>query len=275
MPTSPPTRCTEPDCIELTANTKCAKHTRRNRAHEQRTRHRANNAWGDGTTGRWRRIRAVQLAHNPTCAHCDAPAAEVDHVIPRAIGGAMYNPTNHQSLCKRCHQRKTAREMGLTQAGRNHTPRTYRVDNRVIVVSGSPCSGKTTYVAQRKQPDDIVFDFDALALAIGAPGDHAQPAHFVPFVCEMRDAFLARLTRKHHAPRVWIITCDPHLADQLVGAQHVQINATRDECMSRAVTAKRPHRWTDLIDAWHQQHGPHTHSNDGNGNTTGNRTVGT
>lgn len=258
VPTSPPTRCTEPECTQLTTNTKCDNHKRRQRHHEQRTRHRADDHWGTGSTGRWRRIRAIQLAHNPACAHCGATADEVDHVIPRAIGGAMYDPTNHQSLCKPCHQKKTAREMGLTQAGRTREPRTYRVDNRVIVVSGSPCSGKTTYVAQRKQPDDIVFDFDALALALGAPGDHAQPPHFVPFVCEMRDAFLARLTRKHHAPRVWIITCDPHLADQLVGAQHVQINATRDECMSRAVTAHRPHRWTELIEAWHHEHGGRT-----------------
>src|SRR5207253_7187454 len=127
--------------------------------------------WGQGSTGRWRRVRAIQLARHPACNRCGAPADEVDHVIPRAIGGSMYDPGNHQSLCVDCHRHKTADEMGATMAGRDQRPRTYKVDTRVIVVSGSPCSGKTTYVAQRKQPDDIVFDFDALALARDAPGD--------------------------------------------------------------------------------------------------------
>lgn len=255
MPTAPRVRCAEPGCTTLTERGRCDAHKARKAASEQRTRYRANDTWGEGTTGRWRRIRAIQLARHPECNRCGAPADEVDHVIPRAIGGAVYDATNHQSLCVDCHRAKTAEEMGRTLAGREQRQRTYRVDTRVIVVSGSPCSGKTTYVAQRKQAGDVVFDFDALALALGAPGDHAQPPHFVPFVCEMRDAFLARLTRKHHAPRVWIITCDPGLATQLLGAQHMQIKATRDECMARAVTAGRPHRWTDLIDQWHRDHG--------------------
>jgi len=255
MPTAPQSRCVEPGCTSLTERGRCDAHKARKPVSEQRTRYGGNSTWGQGSTGRWRRVRAIQLARHPACNRCGAPADEVDHVIPRAIGGAMYDPVNHQSLCVDCHRAKTAQEMGRTLAGRAGQPRTYRVDNRVIVVTGSPCAGKTTYVAQRKQPLDIVFDFDALALALGAPGDHAQPAHFVPFVCEMRDAFLARLTRKHHAPRVWIITTEPSLADQLIGAQHVRVEATRDECMARAVTAGRPHRWTDLIDAWHTKHG--------------------
>jgi 5-methylcytosine-specific restriction protein A len=61
---------------------------------------------------RWRRFRAVQLAHHPLCTLCEAVATDVDHVRP--IDG----PTDPrfldfgavQSLCHRCHSLKTARD---------------------------------------------------------------------------------------------------------------------------------------------------------------------
>lgn len=254
MPMAPQTRCAEPGCVELTDKGRCAAHKPVRAPQERRTRYRGNEWWGEGSTSRWRRLRAVQLATHPDCAQCGQPANEVDHVIPRSLGGAMYDTANHQSLCTSCHREKTAREMGETLAAGAGKPRTYRVDNRVIVVSGPPCSGKTTYIAERKQLYDVVLDLDALAAALGAPSPHVHLPHLTPFVCELRDAFFARLTRKHQAPRVWIETCDPKLADKLVGAQHVRVKATRDECMTRAVTAGRPARWVDLIDAWHVEH---------------------
>ncbi|WP_394621279.1 HNH endonuclease [Lentzea sp. JNUCC 0626] len=255
MPMSPPTRCAAPGCNALTSRGTCETHKRVRSPHETRPRYRDSDTWSSGSTSRWRRVRAAQLARHPDCARCHGPADQVDHVVPLAIGGAKYDPANHQSLCADCHRAKSAAELGKTYAGRGPRVRTYRVDNRVVVVSGSPCSGKTTYVRDRKQPYDIVWDFDAVALALGAPGDHAQPPHFLPFVAEMRDAFLGRLTRKHQAPRVWVVTCDPHLADRLPGAQHVRMAATRDQCMARAVTAGRPHRWVELVEQWFTEHG--------------------
>jgi 5-methylcytosine-specific restriction endonuclease McrA len=260
VPSSPPSRCCEPGCHELTAYGMCDNHKRKTPSRGQRPpRNPETEAWGAGSTRRWRRIRAAHLARQPDCVQCGTTADEVDHVVPLSRGGHRWDPDNLQSLCLPCHQAKTAHELGqynAAVAGRSRV-RTYRVDNRVIVVSGSPCAGKTTYVAKRRQLYDVVFDFDAIALALGAPGD--QPPHLVPFVCEMRDAFLARLTRRHQAPRVWIITTDPHLAERLIGAQHITVHATRDECMARAVTAHRPHRWVDLIDRWHEEHGTHAH----------------
>lgn len=46
----------------------------------------------------------------------------------------------------------------------------------VTLVVGAPCSGKTTWVAQRSQSGDIVVDWDRLAVDAGSPRahDHAE-----------------------------------------------------------------------------------------------------
>lgn len=41
---------------------------------------------------------------------CDAPATQVDHVIPLSQGGARLDPANFQALCEPHHRTKTARE---------------------------------------------------------------------------------------------------------------------------------------------------------------------
>ena len=47
----------------------------------------------------------------------------------------------------------------------------------IHVIYGPPGSGKTTYVAQRRAPHDIVIDLDALAEALGSPDTHNHPNH--------------------------------------------------------------------------------------------------
>jgi 5-methylcytosine-specific restriction protein A len=57
----------------------------------------------------WTWARSEQLAREPNC-FCGEPATAVDHVVPVAEGGADLDPANLQSLCRRCHGRKTQAE---------------------------------------------------------------------------------------------------------------------------------------------------------------------
>lgn len=41
---------------------------------------------------------------------------------------------------------------------------------RVVLVAGPPCAGKSTYVASRRGPGDLVADFDEVARRLGSPG---------------------------------------------------------------------------------------------------------
>jgi len=88
-------------------------YTRENR---ERTQH-----WWDAwyKTKLWEDKRARQLQHEPLCRECTAAGAvtlatEVDHIEPhRGDWNLFISEDNLQSLCKRCHSRKTAKENGF------------------------------------------------------------------------------------------------------------------------------------------------------------------
>lgn len=71
-----------------------------------------------GYDARWRKYRLLFLATHPLCRHCLAQgrhteATVVDHVTPhKGDHFLLWDTNNHQALCKRCHDAKTAREDG-------------------------------------------------------------------------------------------------------------------------------------------------------------------
>ena len=59
---------------------------------------------------RWRRLREDYLIENPECVMCGRIATVVDHIKPITQGGSIWRWDNLQSLCKYCHNSKTAKE---------------------------------------------------------------------------------------------------------------------------------------------------------------------
>jgi 5-methylcytosine-specific restriction enzyme A len=70
-----------------------------------------------GYDANWKKLRALFIAENPICRHCDArniitAATDVDHIVDIAKRPDLrLEWTNLQSLCKQCHGRKTRAEM--------------------------------------------------------------------------------------------------------------------------------------------------------------------
>lgn len=69
----------------------------------------------------WRKIRAAYLQDNPDCVQCKrddvvTPANVVDHIKPITEGGHRTDRSNLQSMCKPCHDKKSASE-GARQRG--------------------------------------------------------------------------------------------------------------------------------------------------------------
>lgn len=63
----------------------------------------------DGSSSRWRRIRAVVLAEEPTCRWCGVAASTTaDHIVPRAHGG----DDRRENLCGSCAPCNLARGRG-------------------------------------------------------------------------------------------------------------------------------------------------------------------
>lgn len=62
-------------------------------------------------TREWQRIRAERLKRDPLCHDCKKALATVlDHIKPVRLGGDFWDISNHQPLCAKCHNRKSAKE---------------------------------------------------------------------------------------------------------------------------------------------------------------------
>ena len=123
----------------------------------------------------------------------------------------------------------------------------------LTVVTGPPCSGKSTYVRQHARPGDIVIDFDTLAQALGSPTphDHSGPTRHVTI--QARRAAIAAALTVHGQTAVWIVDCnippERMRAYARAGAQIVRMDADPAELHHRA-DAERPALWHGLIDGW-------------------------
>lgn len=63
-------------------------------------------------TKRWQALRRTILRRDRyTCRQCLKWGNEVDHIVPIQAGGATWSEDNLQTLCKRCHSSKTAKEV--------------------------------------------------------------------------------------------------------------------------------------------------------------------
>ena len=67
---------------------------------------------------KWRAYSKAFRAENPLCCRCQSegrltPTAVTDHIVShRGDWELFWDEVNHQPLCKRCHDRKSAKEDG-------------------------------------------------------------------------------------------------------------------------------------------------------------------
>ena len=103
--------CLYPGCPELVSSGRCDKHKV---DHRECDRHRGNST-ERGYGARWQRYRLQFLMRHPLCVECMSdgivrPATVVDHIQDHKGDQELFwNQGNHQSLCKRHHDRKTIR----------------------------------------------------------------------------------------------------------------------------------------------------------------------
>ncbi|MFN7881901.1 MAG: HNH endonuclease signature motif containing protein [bacterium] len=114
MPASAPRPCTYPGCgVLVQGGGRCDAHKR---IEAKQLDQRRGTSHERGYTSAWQKARAAWLARHPLCKRCESAgqivaATVVDHIIPhRGDKQRFWDSTNWQSLCKTCHDRKTATE---------------------------------------------------------------------------------------------------------------------------------------------------------------------
>lgn len=125
----------------------------------------------------------------------------------------------------------------------------------LTVVTGPPCSGKSTYVREHARPGDIIVDFDVLAQALGNPTPHDPPdAIRWTAVMARRAAVLEAINQHRKGATAWIIHGSIPRPDleryEREGAELIHLTATPAELHARVDKAGRPARWHRLVDEW-------------------------
>ena len=192
------------------------------------------------------------------CEHCGKPIVmkydrighHKKHLTLANVNDAnvSLNPSNIAFVHHRCHNEIHERfGFGNPQAA----PRM----KKVYLVHGSPCSGKTTYVASVAGPGDLVLDMDAIWACIspqkGVEAHACRDDKLTPNAFRVRDCILDMIkTRFGNWNNAYIIGGYPRTNERermatLYGVEFVHIDTPREVCEQRA--ARRPKEWAGYV----------------------------
>lgn len=114
---------------------------------------------------------------------------------------------------------------------------------KIICITGPPCSGKSTYVAEHKGDEDIVFDYDEIFKAVSFKPTHSnanQAEHNL--VMSLRERWIYNAKKSNAKNAFLICTRVNDYLKKLIGEdfKEVAINSTYEECMQHLENAERP-----------------------------------
>jgi 5-methylcytosine-specific restriction protein A len=95
------------------------------------------------------------------------------------------------------------------------------MSRHVVLVCGPPCAGKTTYVQEHAEPDDLILDADDIARAAGSP---AKWKHSQQYRDIAEQAMLNGIDQVASSTdtRAWIIRSLPSAQDRARLAAHIR-----------------------------------------------------
>jgi shikimate kinase len=159
------------------------------------------------------------------------------------------NPDNIELLCFNCHNKRHKR------FGYNG-----KACKQVFIVYGAPCAGKTTYVKEVAQENDLVLDIDNLWAAVkaGSCKEYQKPEALKSIVFDLRDTILEDVrTRRGRWENAYIIGGYPmqgereRMQDRIGADKLVHIDTDKETCLQRA-KLKAP-EWERFVLDWFEK----------------------
>jgi len=148
------------------------------------------------------------------------------------------NPDNIMLIHFKCHNKIHERFDGFKQ--------------RVFIVYGSPCSGKTTWVNNVAYNDDLILDMDSIWEAICKTDRYHKPNRLKSNVFGIRDCILDMIkTRRGMWRNAYVIGGYPLASDRdrlskLLGAELIFIDEDKDTCLKRCLNDE----WKSYVNEW-------------------------
>ena len=182
------------------------------------------------------------------CEHCGRPIIRkydciAHHVIELDDTNVhdpeiSLNPSNIKLVHFRCHNEIHNRWDGYKK--------------RVYLVYGAPCSGKSTWVHQNANADDLILDIDRLWEAISFSDKYHKPNRLKANVFALRDELLDQIKLRRGMWRnAFIVGGYPLRTDRdrlcdLLGAQPVFVDEEKSTCIYRCKTDA----WKKYVEEW-------------------------
>jgi len=117
-----------------------------------------------------------------------------------------------------------------------------QVEKKVYIITGSSCSGKTTFVKERLQAGDVVLDIDDLWEMVSGQPRYTKPNQLKPLVFNLRQQLKDNIARGVGTWRnAYIIESLPYATDRAREVERykahnvelITMEATREECLDR------------------------------------------
>lgn len=152
------------------------------------------------------------------------------------------NPLNIKLIHFKCHNKIHERFDGKSQ----------NAFQGVYLVYGSPCAGKSTWVHDVADVDDLILDIDSIWNAISIGDKYNKRNRLKANVFGIRDCIIDQIrTRTGFWKHAYIIGGYPLRTDRdrlcnLLKAKPIFIDTTKEECLERAETDE----WKKFIEDW-------------------------
>lgn len=123
---------------------------------------------------------------------------------------------------------------------------------KVYIVYGSPCSGKSTWVNEVAYPDDLILDMDSIWECICTSDKYHKPNRLKSNAFGIRDCILDMIKcrrgmwRNAYVIGTYPLASDRERLSKLLGAELVFIDESKEECLARA----KNDEWKNYINEW-------------------------